>query len=160
MAEGLFGWQRSLAMSLSYQAIVVSTDQFLYWTLVTGTTATEVEFFIANAVTGVAYYVAFDGGRELLTAPASGTTGALGSPDHGGAATTVKSGAAITSAGDDVSMSKVLAYRLFDTLRVLTVTLTVGAPLAGSAEVAVASAVVRTGVHSAHSAHCGMFWRT
>jgi uncharacterized membrane protein len=148
--EGLSGWHRSLAMAFSYQAIVVSTDQLLYWTLVTGTTATEVEFFIANAVTGVAYYVAFDGGWDLLPATDSSTTSALRSADNGGAATSTKSKAAIASAGDDVSLSKALVYRVFDTVRVLTLTLAVGAPLAASAEVAVASAVVRTGVYIAH----------
>jgi uncharacterized membrane protein len=150
VAEGLSGWQRSLTMALSYQAIVVSTDQLLYWTLVTGTPATEVEFFIANAVTGVAYYVAFDGGWDLLTATDSGTMGTLSSAAHGGAATPARSEPAIASAGDDVSLSKALVYRVFDTIRVLSVTLAVGTTLASSAEVAVASAVVRTSIYIAH----------
>jgi uncharacterized membrane protein len=141
VTDGLSGWHRSLAKSLSYQAIVVSTDQLLYWTLVTGTAATGIEFFIANAVTGVAYYVAFDETWGGLPGNASGTTGPLGPAGHP---------IATPPTGDDVSLSKAVAYRMFDTARVLTVTLAVGAPLVSSVEVAIASAAVRTGVYIAH----------
>ena len=53
-------WRHSLTKAVTYQTIVVTTDQLLSWVIVTGTTATELEFFAANAVTGVGYYVAFD----------------------------------------------------------------------------------------------------
>ena len=119
------GWQRSLTKALTYQTIVVSTDQLLYWTIVTGTAATELEFFLANAATGVGYYVLFD---KVWTAagldPAPGT--------------------------NEVSVSKALAYRAFDTVRAFGVTLAVGTPLAASLEVTAAIAATRTLIYMLH----------
>jgi uncharacterized membrane protein len=131
---GLSGWHRSLVKSVSYQAIVVTTDQVLYWTIITGAAASDAAFFVTNAVSGVAYYVAFDAVWGMLDPAGVGAA----DPLHPG------------GAGDAVSLSKALVYRVFDTARVMAVTLAVGTPLAGSLEVAAASAAVRTGVYIVH----------
>jgi hypothetical protein len=52
--------QHSLMKSLTYQGIVVATDQLLYGTIINGAAASELGFVVANATTtGVAHYVAF-----------------------------------------------------------------------------------------------------
>lgn len=117
--------RRSLPKALTYQAIVLATDQLLYWAIVTGTIESELEFLAGNAVTGVAYYVAFD---ELW------------------AATGLDTGAD----GNEVNITKALAYRVFDTARVFGVTLAIGTPLAGSLEVAAAIAATRTAIYVLH----------
>ena len=117
--------RRSLPKAVTYQTIVLATDQLLYWAIVTGTVESELEFLAGNAVTGVAYYVAFD---ELWAATGL-DTGADGSP---------------------VNVTKALAYRVFDTARVFGVTLAIGTPLAGSLEVAAAIAATRTAIYVLH----------
>lgn len=117
--------RRSLPKAVTYQTIVLATDQLLYWAIVTGTVESELEFLAGNAVTGVAYYVAFD---ELWAATGL-DTGADGGP---------------------VNVTKALAYRVFDTARVFGVTLAIGTPLAGSLEVAAAIAATRTAIYVLH----------
>lgn len=120
------GW-RSVEKALTYQSIVVSTDQLLYWTIMAGAAASDTGFLIANAVSGVAYYVAFDGvwaSLRLEPAPGDG----------------------------EVSVAKAVAYRVFDTARALAVTLAVGTPLAASVEIAAAIAVTRTAIYVLHDA--------
>jgi uncharacterized membrane protein len=118
-------WRRSLEKALTYQTIVVTTDQLLYWTIVTGTSATELVFFVANAMTGVGYYVAFD---EVWAAagldPAPGDS--------------------------QVSVGKAVAYRVFDTARVFGITLAVGTPIVASLEVTAAIAATRTVIYMLH----------
>ncbi len=118
-------WRRSLTKALSYQGIVVTTDQLLYWTIVTGTAASEWEFLASNAVTGIGYYVLFD---EAWSAAGLDPT-----PGDG-----------------QVSLTKAIAYRVFDTARVLGVTLAVGTPLTASLEVTAAIAATRTVIYVLH----------
>lgn len=118
-------WRRSLTKALTYQTIVVSTDQLLYWAIVTGTTATELEFFAANAVTGVGYFVTFD-----QVWAAAGLDPAPGE--------------------SQVSVSKAIAYRVFDTARAFAVTLAVGTPFVASLEVTAAIAATRTVIYMLH----------
>lgn len=117
--------RRSLPKALTYQAVLIATDQLLYWAIVTGTIESELEFLAGNAVTGVAYYVAFD----ELWAAAGLDTG---------------------SDGSEVNLTKALAYRVVDTARVFGVTLAIGTPLADSIEVAAAIAVTRTVIYVLH----------
>lgn len=118
-------WRHSLTKALSYQTIVVSTDQMLYWAIVTGTTETELEFLAANAITGVGYYVGFDAAWA-----AAGLDPAPGE--------------------SQVSFGKAIAYRVFDTVRVFAVTLAIGTPLAASLEVTAAIAATRTAIYMLH----------
>lgn len=118
-------WRHSLTKALSYQTMVVTTDQLLYWTIVTGSAAQEWEFLASNAVTGVGYYVLFDeawAGAGLDTDPSN----------------------------KQVSLTKAIAYRVFDTARVLGVTLAVGTPLTASLEVTAAIAATRTAIYLLH----------
>ncbi len=117
--------RRSLPKALTYQTIVIATDQLLYWAIVTGTIESELEFLAGNAITGVAYYVAFD---ELW------------------AATGLDTG----TDASKVNVTKALAYRVFDTARVFGVTLAIGTPLAGSLEVSAAIAATRTIIYVLH----------
>lgn len=118
-------WRRSFAKSLSYQAIVVTTDQIIFYVIVTGTPVAEIEFFAANAVTGVVYYVFFDDTwKTIIPQPAS--------------------------ADGHVSFAKAVVYRAFDTARVFAVSFAIGTPLAGSIAVTAASAVVRTCIYILH----------
>jgi uncharacterized membrane protein len=117
--------RRSLPRAITYQTIVIATDQLLYWAIISGTVESELEFLAGNAVTGVAYYVAFD---ELW------------------AATGLDTG----TDGNEVNVTKALAYRLFDTARVFGVTMAIGTPLAGSLEVAAAIAATRTAIYVLH----------
>jgi uncharacterized membrane protein len=118
-------WQRSLTKALTYQGVVVSTDQLLYWAIITGTAVSELEFLAANAVTGVAYYFTFDEAwRAAGFAPAYGES--------------------------DVSVTKAISYRVFDTARVLGVTLAIGTPFSGSLAVTAAIAATRTGIYMLH----------
>jgi hypothetical protein len=119
------GWRHSLTKALSYQTIVVTTDQLLYWTIVTGTAASEWEFLASNAVTGIGYYVLFD----------EAWTGAGLDPAPG---------------NSQVSLTKAIAYRVFDTARVLGVTLAIGTPLTASLEVTAAIAATRTAIYVLH----------
>ena len=125
VAHAPMDWHHSLTKALSYQAVVVSTDQVLYWAIVTGTTESELEFLAANAVSGVAYYVGFDSVWH-----------AAGLDPAGG--------------GSEVSVGKAVAYRVFDTARVLAVTLAIGTPLAASLEVTAAIAATRTLIYMLH----------
>jgi uncharacterized membrane protein len=118
-------WRHSLTKAVTYQTIVVTTDQLLYWVIVTGTTATELEFFAANAVTGVGYYVAFD-----QVWAAAGLDPAPGE--------------------SQVSVSKAVAYRVFDTARVFGITLALGTPIVASLEVTAAIAATRTVIYMLH----------
>lgn len=117
--------RRSLPKALTYQAIVIATDQLLYWAIVTGTMESELEFLAGNAVTGIGYYVAFD---ELWYAAGLDTPAEATQPD----------------------VTKALAYRVFDTARVFGVTLAIGTPLAGSLEVSAAIAATRTAIYVLH----------
>lgn len=121
-AAALAELRRSLPRAVTYQAIVLTTDQLLYWAIVTGTLESELEFLAGNAVTGIAYYVAFD---ELWASTGLDTSG-------------------------QVNVTKALAYRVFDTARVFGVTLAIGTPLAGSIEVAAAIAATRTAIYLLH----------
>ena len=118
-------WRHSLTKALTYQTIVVSTDQLLDRVIVTGTMATELEFFAANAVTGVGYYVGFD---EVWSA--AGFDPAPGE--------------------NPVSVGKAVAYRVFDTARVLGITLALGTPIATSLGVTAAIAATRTVIYMLH----------
>jgi uncharacterized membrane protein len=105
--------------------LVVTTDQFLYYALTAASPATELSFLATNAVSGVAYYVLFDTAwREATVEPAADK--------------------------DQVSITKAVVYRVFDTARVLGVSLAVGTPLAGSLALTAASATVRTIVYIVH----------
>lgn len=118
-------WHHSLTKALTYQTIVVSTDQVLYWVIVTGTTYSELEFLAANAVTGISYYVGFDAVWH--------TAGLDPAP------------------GDSqVSLAKAIAYRVFDTLRVFAVAIAIGTPLTSSLEVTAAIAATRTVIYMLH----------
>ena len=117
--------RRSLPKAMTYQAIVIGTDQLLYWAIITGTMESELEFLAGNAVTGIAYYVVFD---ELWNAAG------LDTPAE--------------ESGLDVT--KALAYRVFDTARVFGVTLAIGTPLVGSLEVSAAIAATRTALYVLH----------
>lgn len=117
--------RRSLPKALTYQAIVIGTDQLLYWAIITGTTESELEFLAGNAVTGIAYYVAFD---ELWYAAGLDTP----AQENG------------------LDVTKALAYRVFDTARVFGVTLAIGTPLLGSLEVSAAIAATRTAIYVLH----------
>lgn len=118
-------WRRSLPKALTYQAIVIGTDQFLYWAIITGTTASELEFLGANALTGIAYYVAFDElWHDVGLDPPPGDS--------------------------QVNVTKAIAYRVFDTARAFGVTLGVGTSLTGSVQVAAAIAATRTAVYVLH----------
>ncbi len=118
-------WQRSLSRALTYQSIVLATDQVLYWVIVTGTTATELEFFAANAVSGVGYFVAFD----------QGWTAAGLDPSPG---------------ESQVSVGKAVAYRVIDTARVFAITQLLGTPIAASLGVTAAIAATRTVIYMLH----------
>jgi uncharacterized membrane protein len=118
-------WHRTLEKSISYQTIVVATDQLLYFMIVTGTPSTELGFLAANAATGVVYYVLFDETWRAVE-PKSDV------------------------ASVDTSVTKAIAYRVFDTARVLGVSLAIGTTLSGSVAVTAASAAVRTGVYMLH----------
>ena len=117
--------RRSLPKALTYQSIVIATDQLLYWPIITGTAESELEFLAGNAVSGIAYYVAFD----VLWHAAGLETG---------------------GDGTQVNVTKALAYRVFDTARVFGVTLAIGTPLTGSLEVAAAIAATRTVIYVMH----------
>lgn len=123
--DGPAGGWRSLEKALTYQSIVVTTDQLLYWTIMAGAAASDTGFLIANAVSGVAYYVAFDRVWTSLSLD----------PPPG---------------GTEVSVTKAVAYRVFDTARAFAVTLAVGTPLAASVEIAAAIAVTRTAIYMLH----------
>ncbi len=123
-AAGL-DWRHSLTKALSYQTIVVSTDQMLYWVIVTGTTYSELEFLAANAVTGISYYVGFDAVWH-----AAGLDPAPGD--------------------SQVSFAKAIAYRVFDTVRVFVVAIAIGTPLTSSLEVTAAIAATRTVIYLLH----------
>lgn len=118
-------WRHSLTKALSYQTIVVTTDQVLYWSIVTATTYSELEFLLANAVTGIAYYVGFDAGWHAADLD----------PPTGEA---------------PVSFSKALGYRVFDTARVFGVAIAVGTPLSASLGVTAAIAATRTVIYMLH----------
>jgi uncharacterized membrane protein len=118
-------WRHSLTKALSYQTIVVATDQILYWAIVTGTTYSEMEFLAANAVTGIAYFVGFD-------------------------AVWHDAGLDAVARQDQVSFGKALAYRVFDTVRVFGVALAVGTPLTSSLGVTAAIAATRTVIYMLH----------
>ena len=118
-------WRHSLTKALSYQTVVVTTDQVLYWVIVTGTTYSELEFLAANAVTGVSYYVGFDAVWH-----AAGLDPAPGAPP--------------------VSIGKAIAYRVFDTARVFAVAIAIGTPLTSSLAVTAAIAGTRTVIYMVH----------
>ncbi len=118
-------WRRSLAKAMTYQAIVVTTDQLLYWAIVEETPESELEFFFANALTGVGYYVGFD---KVWT-----TLGLDPAPGE-----------------NPVSVRKALAYRVFDTARVFVITVAIGTPIAASLEVTAAIAATRTVIYMLH----------
>ena len=118
-------WRHSLTKALSYQTVVVTTDQVLYWVIVTGTTYSELEFLAANAVTGVSYYVGFDAVWH-----AAGLDPAPGDPP--------------------VSVGKAIAYRVFDTARVFAVAIAIGTPLTSSLAVTAAIAGTRTLIYLVH----------
>jgi len=117
--------RRSLPKALTYQGIVIATDQLLYWAIVGGTMEDELEFLAGNAITGIAYYVAFD---EMWHATGLDTPGEA----------------------SQLNVTKGLAYRVFDTARVFGVTLAVGTTLADSIEVSAAIAVTRTAIYVLH----------
>lgn len=118
-------WRHSLTKAITYQTIVVATDQLLYWAIITGTAVSELEFLAANALSGVAYYVAFD--------DAWAAAGFNPTPDE-----------------SQVSLGKAIGYRVFDTARVFGVALAVGTPLSGSLEVTAAIAATRTAIYILH----------
>ncbi len=123
--DGMVNLRRSVTKALSYQTIVVTTDQLLYWTIVSGDVASEWEFLASNAITGVGYYVLFDAawaGAGLDAGPGNG----------------------------QVSLTKAIAYRVFDTARVLGVTLAIGTSLEASLEVTAAIAATRTVIYLLH----------
>lgn len=124
-ADAPLDLRRSITKALSYQTIVVTTDQLLYWTIVTGSVASEWEFLTSNAITGIGYYVLFD---------AAWAGAGLNSTDSDG----------------QVNLTKAIAYRVFDTARVLGVTLAIGTPLEASLEVAAAIAATRTVIYLLH----------
>ena len=124
-AEESPGWRRSLPKALTYQTIVVGTDQLLYWTMITGTPSSELAFLAGNAVSGVAYYVAFDAAWDAA--------GREPPPSQEG-----------------VDVSKALVYRVFDTLRAFAVARAVGTPVTGSVALAAAIAATRTGIYLLH----------
>ena len=118
-------WRWSLSKAVTYQTIVVTTDQLLYWAIVEETPESELEFFFANALTGIGYYVEFD---KVWT-----TLGLDPAPGE-----------------NAVSVRKALAYRVFDTARVFVITVAIGTPIAASLEVTAAIAATRTVTYMLH----------
>ena len=59
-AEEASWWRPSLVKAVTYQAIVVTTDQILYAAITATTPLANPGFFAANVVTGIAYFDTFE----------------------------------------------------------------------------------------------------
>lgn len=115
--------RRSFVKALTYQAIVVTTDQILYSLITASSPSSNLGFFFANIVSGVLYYDFFEDAWHQRDADS-------------------------VTARDE--LNKAAVYRVFDTARVFAVAFSLGTPISQSLGVTAASAAVRTGVYVLH----------